>query len=300
MQGIRQGADAGVVMEKRAQAAQTVLYPIFDNARRSRKLLGKIVLAYMQKHIKPGRRIRVLGQSARPEVVQVDEAMLQGKFDLYVDESESTINDRVATLHVMQTTLPQIMKAGVPVPPSFVDLLPMDPEIREEWKNMIAWQLAQSGALPPPGWKAGDPIPMPGMPAAPGALPPGAPPPVSPQARRTTVESEALKATEAECAEGRTAPRVSLADIEAKIAEEHYVVGAQAVNAAGGFSAYASLDTLTLCMLVMDNGFVLIGKSAPASVDNFDPMLGRKLAYEDAIRQVWPLMGFALRERLNG
>ena len=26
--------------------------------------------------------------------------------------------------------------------------------------------------------------------------------------------------------------------------------------------------------------------------------LGRELAYEDAVRQMWPLMGYALRERL--
>jgi len=42
-----------------------------------------------------------------------------------------------------------------------------------------------------------------------------------------------------------------------------------------------------------------VGKSAPASADNFNADLGRKLAYEDAIRQLWPLMGFALRERLS-
>lgn len=112
------------------------------------------------------------------------------------------------------------------------------------------------------------------------------------------METEGLKATEAECAEGRTAPRVSLADIEANIAEEHYVVGLQAVSAAGGCSSYASLDTLTLCLLVTRSGFVIVGKSAPASAENFDPMLGRKLAYEDAVRQLWPLMGFALREKL--
>ena len=109
--------------------------------------------------------------------------------------------------------------------------------------------------------------------------------------------SESLKAAEAECAEGRTAPRVSLADIENNIAEIHYVLGMQAVGAAA--SQFSSLDTFTLCLVVTHSGFVIVGKSAPASVDNFDPVLGRKLAYGDAVRQLWPLMGFALRERLN-
>lgn len=119
------------------------------------------------------------------------------------------------------------------------------------------------------------------------------------QSKVNLMETEGLKATEAECAEGRTAPRVSLADIEANIAEKHFLLGIQAAAAGGNTSAYHSLDTLTLCLLVTRNGFVLVGKSAPASADNFDPILGRKLAYEDAVRQLWPLMGYALREQLG-
>jgi hypothetical protein len=167
--GQRQGSDAGVVMEQRAKAAQTVLAPLFDNARRTKKLLGKILLAFMQAHITPQRQIRILGPEKAGEVVQVTPDMLQGRYDFAVDETNSTINDRVATLNIMQTTLPQMMKAGVPIPPSFVDLLPMDPKIRDEWKTMISWQLTLSNALPPPGWKPGMPNPY--------ALPPGAAPP---------------------------------------------------------------------------------------------------------------------------
>lgn len=127
--------------------------------------------------------------------------------------------------------------------------------------------------------------------------------------------SESLKATEAECAEGRTAPRVSLADIEANISYRYWFTAGAALaklgmaeeantghpfyhgNDAG--SAPESLDLLTLCLLVTRNGFTIIGKSAPASADNFDAELGRKLAYEDAVRQLWPLMGYALREKLH-
>ena len=50
----------------------------------------------------------------------------------------------------------------------------------------------------------------------------------------------------------------------------------------------------------MKNGFTLVGKSAPASPENFDPEKGREFAYQDAIRQAWPLMGFSLRDKLAG
>jgi hypothetical protein len=103
-----------------------------------------------------------------------------------------------------------------------------------------------------------------------------------------------LEQTEAECAEGRSAPRVSLADIGEAMGPVIYVTGEQATGV-----KITALSVLTLCFVVMKNGFTVIGKAAPASPENFDVMLGRKLAYEDAVRQIWPLMGFALRDRLS-
>jgi hypothetical protein len=43
------------------------------------------------------------------------------------------------------------------VPPEFVDLLPMNPDLRDEMKRMIAWQLTVNNMLPPPGWQPGQP-----------------------------------------------------------------------------------------------------------------------------------------------
>jgi len=56
---------------------------------------------------------------------------------------------------------------------------------------------------------------------------------------------------------------------------------------------------LTLCILKMQNGFYVVGESAPASPENFNEALGRKFAYENAIRQLWKLEGYALREQLS-
>ncbi|CAN7375003.1 Gp49 family protein [Phyllobacterium sp. LjRoot231] len=57
--------------------------------------------------------------------------------------------------------------------------------------------------------------------------------------------------------------------------------------------------TMTICVMQLKNGFVLVGKSAPADSENFNEELGRKFAEEDCIRQMWPLEGYALRERLS-
>lgn len=107
---------------------------------------------------------------------------------------------------------------------------------------------------------------------------------------------DTLKASDAEAGKHAVAPRVTLADIEGAIAARYDIPASKAI----GHDAprHKSLDVLSLCLVVMSNGFTVVGKSAPASPENFNAEFGRKLAYEDCIRQLWPLMGFALRDRL--
>jgi hypothetical protein len=105
-----------------------------------------------------------------------------------------------------------------------------------------------------------------------------------------------LHETEAAGAANAKAPRVSLDDIKKAIDDCYYLTGDRLLPHAKN---RRSLAVLTLCFAVMKNGFVVIGKSAPASPENFDAELGRQFAYEDAVRQIWPLMGYALKERLT-
>lgn len=109
-----------------------------------------------------------------------------------------------------------------------------------------------------------------------------------------------LQDTDREAAAVAVAPRVALADIEAKIMARYDFTGDKATESGGAQSLMAEeLSRLSICLLVMRNGFMVLGKSAPASSANFNADLGRKFAYEDAIRQVWPLEGYLLRSTLT-
>ena len=100
-------------------------------------------------------------------------------------------------------------------------------------------------------------------------------------------------------------PRVTPADIEAEIASEHYFTAAQgaAHHAAHnprnfGDIGIPSLGLLTLCVLVLRNGFTVTGESACASPENFNAEIGRRIARENAAEKIWPLLGFRLRDEL--
>lgn len=78
------------------------------------------------------------------------------------------------------------------------------------------------------------------------------------------------------------APRVTEQSIKDKIASVHYHWHGQ----------------LCICIITMANGFMQIGKSAPASPENFNPSVGERYAFEDAFKPLWAFEGYLLRERL--
>ena len=59
-----------------------------------------------------------------------------------------------------------------------------------------------------------------------------------------------------------------------------------------------ALKLLTFCVLVLQNGFTVTGESACASPENFDAEIGRRIARENAVQKIWPLLGFRLRDKL--
>lgn len=99
------------------------------------------------------------------------------------------------------------------------------------------------------------------------------------------------------------APRVTIEQIESKIVSTHYFTARQGAEHADAYSDTGnlpdSLGLLTFCVLVLHTGHTIVGKSACVSAANFDAALGRKLAREDAIKQMWPLEGYLLSEKLH-
>lgn len=110
-------------------------------------------------------------------------------------------------------------------------------------------------------------------------------------------------------AKGKTAPRVTPADIEDNIASEHYFTALEGVLSAGGVGVLhqplggdlqaKALGVLTFCVLVLRNGFTVTGESACASPENFDAEVGKKIARQNALNKIWPLLGYQLKQQLR-
>jgi hypothetical protein len=83
--------------------------------------------------------------------------------------------------------------------------------------------------------------------------------------------------------DAQTAPKVTKEYMESRISAHEF-------HRLGG--------TVTVCNLVLDNGYSVRGESACVSLANFNREIGEKIAYENAFSKLWPLFGFALAEKL--
>lgn len=92
-----------------------------------------------------------------------------------------------------------------------------------------------------------------------------------------------MSITEEELKAAAVAPRVTLEDVKASIQSERFIYD----------------GTLTLCILTLTNGIKLTGESACASPANYNKEIGDKLAREQAIGKIWPLLGFELKTKLS-
>lgn len=101
---------------------------------------------------------------------------------------------------------------------------------------------------------------------------------------RTGLSSLAMADKEAAAVQ-KTPNRIALTDIESAIIHTEYINP-------------TIMPHLTICVVYLGNGWAEVGHSAPADAENFDAELGKKFAKENAIRKLWPLFGFALREQL--
>jgi len=89
-------------------------------------------------------------------------------------------------------------------------------------------------------------------------------------------------------AKGLTAPRVTPADIEGNIADIEYV---KHVSKGGQVLRWAVITT--------QNGFAVVGNpSASVSPSNDNEDIGQKVALDNSKQELWPLMGYALKETL--
>lgn len=90
----------------------------------------------------------------------------------------------------------------------------------------------------------------------------------------------------AAAAVAKTNDRITLSAMHEKISSVEYIHP-------------TSVPTLTIAIVVLTNGYSVTGESACADPKNFNKQLGQEFALANAVRKIWSLEGYLLRERLH-
>jgi Phage protein (N4 Gp49/phage Sf6 gene 66) family len=107
-----------------------------------------------------------------------------------------------------------------------------------------------------------------------------------------------IRETDRQASEHAKAPRVSIHDIETRIANEHTFNLGEALRALGHPTS-PDQYLVTIAAITHTNGFTSIGVSACVSPKNYKKDIGERFAREDALKKFWPLMGYHLCEVIH-
>ena len=89
---------------------------------------------------------------------------------------------------------------------------------------------------------------------------------------------------------------ITRAKVESLIIGEHGFRASEAVFHKAE-PHHPALEMVTFCILVLRNGSVVTGVSTCLHAESFDAKVGYDLAREDALREIWALEGYLIKEQ---
>lgn len=144
--GMQANADQAAALDRqRKQSVMIILQPLFDGLRRYRKTQGRVLLYLIQNYLSDGRLIKIEGEENAQYVPLIKQA--DGEYDVIVDESPTSANQKEATWAILQQLLPVIGKM-LP-PPVWLALLKYSP-LPTSAQADIKQAIDQAGQQPDP------------------------------------------------------------------------------------------------------------------------------------------------------
>jgi len=148
--GMQNSAGQAAALDlQRKQSALTILQPLFDSLRRYRKEQGRLMLYLIEHYLSDGRLIKIEGPEEAQFVPLIKQDNFDGKcsYDVIVDESPTSANQKEATWAMLQQILPVI---GKMLPPAtWLALLKYSPLPTSAQKD-ISDSIQQSQQQPDP------------------------------------------------------------------------------------------------------------------------------------------------------
>lgn len=127
---------SGVLEFQRKQSGLTILATWFDALRKYRKSQGRTLLYMIQNYLPEGMLIRVVGDAGEQYVPLMKNPGVT-RYDVIVDESPTSPNQKERVFGVMTELLPSLATMGITPPPEVLDYSPLPSSFVQKWKEHI-------------------------------------------------------------------------------------------------------------------------------------------------------------------
>jgi hypothetical protein len=130
--------DQSAVLEKqRKQSAMSIIAWAFDAMRRYYRSMGRQMARYVVDYMPEGMLVKINGKDSAQYVPLMKDA-LGLKFDVIVDEAPTSTNMRERVWAVIETLVPQLLQAGITIPPEVLDYSPLPADLAQKWKESLS------------------------------------------------------------------------------------------------------------------------------------------------------------------
>lgn len=135
--GLANREQAGVLEQQRKQAAYGLLSPLFDALRRYRKSQGRVLLHMINAFISDGRMVRIGGAESQ-QFLPLTKQEGAIRYDVIVDQSPNAPDVKERTWEALMQLVPNMLKAGLPLPPDLLDYSPLPVALATKWKQFAS------------------------------------------------------------------------------------------------------------------------------------------------------------------
>ncbi len=134
--GMADKVQAGVVEAQRKQSAMSIIAWAFDAMRRYYVDMGRTLAEYVVEYMPEGTLVQIEGEIGK-QYVPLVKSQLNLQFDTIVDEAPTSVNQQERVWAVLQTIIPQLLEAGLPIPREVVDYAPLPSDLQQKWKEAM-------------------------------------------------------------------------------------------------------------------------------------------------------------------
>lgn len=136
LMGLADRVQSGVLEAQRKQSAMAVIAWAFDAMRRYYRSIGRQQARYVIDYMPEGTLVMINGEASKQYVPLIKNKVAM-TFDVVVDEAPTSVNMRERVWAVLEGMIPQLLQAGMTIPPEVLDYSPLPAELAQKWKQAL-------------------------------------------------------------------------------------------------------------------------------------------------------------------